>query len=115
MLIEKIKREHVEEIGCKGGNGKLSLDMLYSGAKLPSNVKVFAKATLVPGDSIGYHTHTGESETYFILSGCGTYNDNGKTFPVKAGDVTVTYSGEGHSIENTGNSDLEFIALIIFD
>ncbi len=115
MLTANRQREHIDEIKSMGGIGKLNLDMLYSRVEKPSHIKVFAKASLAPGNSIGYHIHTGESETYYILSGNGSYNDNGNIISVKEGDVTVTYSGEGHSLENTGSTNLEFMVLIVFD
>ena len=47
-------------------------------------------------------------------AGEGDYNDNGTILTVGAGDVTFVASGEGHSIRNTGEGDLEFIALILY-
>ena len=35
--------------------------------------------------------------------------------PVTVGDKTFTPNGQGHGIENTGDTDLVFMALIIFD
>ena len=67
------------------------------------------------GCSLGYHEHHNESETYYILRGEGDYNDNGTVRPVKAGDVTFTPDGKGHGLKNTGDTDLVFMALIIFD
>ncbi len=55
--------------------------------------------TLEPGCSLGYHEHQGESETYYILTGEGTYDDNGRIRPVKAGDVTFTPDGCGHALD----------------
>ena len=71
--------------------------------------------TIEPGCSLGYHEHHGESETYYILSGKGDYNDNGTVRPVKAGDITYTPNGCGHGLENTGDENLVFMALIIYD
>ena len=58
---------------------------------------------------------TGRAETYYILSGEGDYDDNGVVGPVKAGDVTFTPDNHGHGLVNTGETDLIFMALIIFD
>lgn len=115
MVVKKLQQESIQEINSMGGKGALGLEMLYSNEIKPSNVKVFAKATLMPGDSIGYHVHTGESETYYILSGEGYYNDNGNFLNVNEGDVTVTCNGQGHSLENSGDTPLEFMVLIVFD
>ena len=49
----------------------------------------------------------------YILSGEGSYNDGEKSYPVKAGDVTFCPDGTGHALDNTGDTDLVFMALII--
>ena len=79
------------------------------------NVRFFSLIHLKPGEEVKYHTHEGESETYFFLSGKGIYNDNGNDVEAVSGMVALTSSGEGHSLKNTGNEMLVFIALIILD
>ena len=74
---------------------------------------MFAEITLNPGCSIGYHSHDSETEYYFILSGTGTVNDDGKEVQVKHGDSIVTGNGASHSIKNTGSVPLVFIAVIV--
>ena len=76
--------------------------------------RVFSHAVLKPGCEVGWHIHQGEGETYYILKGVGTYNDDGTTLEVFPGDVTFTDSGQGHAIKNNGEEDLEFIALILY-
>ena len=76
--------------------------------------RVFAHTTVWPGCSLGYHVHANESETYYILSGTGEFNDNGELKTVQAGDVTFTPAGEGHGIKNTGSEPMDLIALILF-
>ena len=71
--------------------------------------------TVVPGCSLGYHEHHGESETYYIIKGQGEYDDNGTKRPVTVGDKTFTPDGCGHGIANTGDEDLVFMALIQLD
>ena len=41
------------------------------------------------------------------------YHDNDKSYPVKAGDVTFCEDGGCHGLDNTGDTDLTFMALII--
>ena len=43
------------------------------------------------------------------------YNDNGTKYEVHAGDTTFTSDGAGHAIENIGDEDLVFMALILLD
>ena len=78
-------------------------------------VRLFSLIQVKPGEEVDYHVHVGESETFFILSGQGIYNDNGENVEVKPGMVTLTPSGQGHSIKNTGDEMLVFIALIIVE
>lgn len=88
---------------------------ILGGKELNGKCGLYAEVVIEPGCSLGYHEHHGESETYYILSGTGSYDDNGVSRPVKAGDVTFTPSGKGHGLANTGDDDLVFMALIILD
>ncbi len=56
--------------------------------------------------TLGYHKHHGDSETYYILSSEGLYNNDGTKRLVKAEDVTFTPNGCGHALDNTGKTDL---------
>ena len=78
-------------------------------------VRLFSLVQVKPGEEVEYHMHKGESETFFILSGQGIYNDNGNKVDVAPGMVTFTPSGQGHSIKNTGDEMLVFTALILVD
>ncbi len=78
-------------------------------------MRLFSLVQVKPGEEVEYHTHTGESESFFILSGKGIYNDNGNDIEIVPGMVTLTPSGQGHSIKNTGDEMLSFIALILID
>lgn len=99
-----------------GGDGFITVRSLINNDKeLNDKGRVFAHTTLLPGCSIGYHVHQGDTEIYYIYSGLAEYNDNGTICTVEAGDVTFTPSGEGHGIKNIGNVPLEIIALIIYD
>ncbi len=78
-------------------------------------LRTFALARLKVGEEVELHKHEGECEYYYIISGSGSYNDNGNIIDILPGTVTFTPSGESHGIKNTGNEMLEFIALIIKD
>lgn len=97
------------------GEDKLFLHNLADFGGKNKKLRTFARAVLKPGEEVEFHVHTGESESYYILSGNGMYDDNGCLTSVSAGDVTFTPDQTGHGIKNTGNGDLEFIALIISD
>lgn len=106
--IQKVEQMH-------GGKGHVLIKRLLGEKELNGKCGLYAEVTIEPGCSLGYHEHHQESETYYILAGKGEYDDNGTKRAVKAGDVTFTPDGCGHGLENTGEENLVFMALIIFD
>ena len=97
-----------------GGNGFVKSKPLLATEEFLGKGRLFAHNIIPPGSSLGFHKHEGDFETYYILCGEGTVNDNGVLKPVKAGDLVYTAPGESHGMENTGTEDLEYIALILF-
>jgi len=69
---------------------------------------VFRKRVLHPGSAIGYHLQT-DDEIYYIISGTGEMQMNGKSFPVKTGDAILTRPGSSHGLKQTGKNDLVII------
>lgn len=96
-----------------GGKGQVVLRHILNEGELNGKCRMYAEVTLAPGCSIGDHPHHGETETYYILHGTGTYSDNGEKRPVQPGDITFCADGNTHGLENTGTEDLVFMALII--
>ena len=70
--------------------------------------QVFRKRVLHPGSAIGYHLQK-EDEVYYVLSGTGIMQMNGREFPVKAGDGILTRPGSSHGLKQTGQDDLVLI------
>jgi mannose-6-phosphate isomerase-like protein (cupin superfamily) len=66
---------------------------------------VFRKRVLHRGSAIGYHLQN-EDEIYYVISGTGEMQMNGKSFPVKAGDAILTRPGSSHGLRQTGKDDL---------
>lgn len=106
--MDAIRKEN-----ASGGKGFITVQPLLNKEQLNGKCGLYAQVTIQPGNSLGYHEHHGESETYYLLSGVGDYNDNGTIRKVKAGDVTFTSDGHGHGMENNGTEDVVFMALII--
>ena len=83
--------------------------MGYSFFAKANNLKMtFRKRVLRPGSAIGYHLQK-EDEVYYIVSGSGEMQMNGKTFPVKAGDAILTRAGSSHGLKQTAKDDLVII------
>jgi mannose-6-phosphate isomerase-like protein (cupin superfamily) len=70
--------------------------------------QVFRKRVLHPGAAIGYHLQK-EDEVYYILSGEGVMQMNGREFSVKPGDAILTRPGSSHGLKQTGKDDLTLI------
>ena len=112
MVIQRneMKGEDIERM--RGGEGVTHFTYLLDGST-QKNARMFAEITLKPGSSIGYHKHESETEYYFILSGTGIVNDDGKEVQVKQGDSVITGNGASHGIKNTGSVPLVFHAVIV--
>ena len=76
--------------------------------KAPGYNFAFRKRVLHPGAAIGYHPQK-EDEVYYVLSGTGTMQMNGREFTVKAGDAILTRPGSSHGLKQTGQDDLVLI------
>lgn len=109
--MSEMKTEIREQM--RGGKGSVELIHILNKEEMKGKVRLFAKVVLNPGCSIGMHEHVDEEEAYYIIRGTGIVTDNGESSQVQAGDVILTGDGASHSIENTGDEPLEFIAVVM--
>ncbi|QPH41061.1 cupin domain-containing protein [Pedobacter endophyticus] len=99
-----------KEPGTHNGGGETIGYNFFGKAK---NLKTaFRKRILKPGSSIGYH-YQREDEIYYVLSGNGVMQMNGKSFAVKPGDAILTRPGSSHGI--APNKDNDLIILIVYE
>ena len=96
----------------KGGDKEFRANMYFDGQN-----RLF-KGRLVPGASIGLHTHEDSCETIFILSGKGSIleiEDGQETLKeVLPGDCLFCAKGHSHSLRNPSETeDLVFYASVI--
>lgn len=73
----------------------------------------FSYVEIEKGEEVPFHVHENDAENYYIISGKGLYNDNGKMIDVEDGVITFTPQGEGHALKNVGDEKLCFIALVL--
>lgn len=97
----------------KGGEKEFAANMFFDGTN-----RIF-KGRLVPGASIGMHTHDDSCEVIFVLEGNGTVvektagADSETVADVKAGDCLYCPKGDSHSLKNTAEAgDLVFYAVV---
>ena len=112
----RTKSEQTVEFKCiRNGNGEAEMHKILNDEKeLYGKGRLFNHMILAPGRSIGEHTHEGDNEIFYILSGTGMYNDNGNLVRLHPGDTTICNNGELHGMVNDGDEPLEFIALILY-
>mgnify|MGYP001776380157 FL=1 len=90
----------------KGGEKELRAKMFFDGTNR------IMKGLLIPGASIGMHTHEDSSEIIFITSGRGSVILDGDSSPVYAGLCHYCPKGHTHSLVNDSDADLEFLAVV---
>ena len=72
MIRKSIEKETVRKPAPFQGTGEITVRSLLNGPdEMSRKGRVFGHTTVYPGSEIGYHVHTGDSETYYILSGTG--------------------------------------------
>lgn len=74
---------------------------------------VLSKTSLHADQATRGHSHPGQEEVYFFVSGYGTMVVGEETFAVQAGSVITIPDGAFHRVINQGRTDLEFIC--VFD
>ena len=110
IKLDEISLSHLPEF--KGGTKEFAAHMFFDGTN-----RIF-KAKLIPGASIGMHTHEDSCEVIFILSGNGTIHElePGSDVPVSksvtSGDCLYCPKGHSHSLCNTSEGDLIFYAAV---
>lgn len=112
MIFRKSQLQ-VQEGNLKAGKGNCIKEILVEPKYLKNQAKLFSKITIPVGNSIGMHDHVDDFEVYYILKGKGKVLDNDELVEVSVGDVIYTGDGNIHFIENIGDEELEFIAVVI--
>ena len=113
MIIDFSKMDVTVLPNFKGGEKEFAANMFCDGTN-----RIF-KGVLVPGATIGMHTHDDSCEVIFILSGRGTIGEKESgaesetSSPVATGDCLYCPKGHSHSLQNTAEEgDLVFYAVV---
>lgn len=102
------------EPNLKGGRETTRVIDILTKEEMMGAGRLFGVSIIPPGGSIGYHQHNGDFEVYYILKGKARVNLEGVIAELNPGDMTRCADGESHSIENIGDTDLEYIAAILY-
>jgi mannose-6-phosphate isomerase-like protein (cupin superfamily) len=66
---------------------------------------------IAPSGQIPSHAHEHSSETFYVLAGEGAFDLEGTLTPCHAGCCGFAGPGATHGIRNTGQGDLELLAI----
>lgn len=103
--FEKIAEAHLE--GFKGGQGKLDTRNYVD-----DKVKIMY-STLRPGASTGLHTHEGNCEIIYVVSGTATFHYDDTVEEVRQGQVHYCPMNHAHYMENLTDHDLVYLAIVL--
>lgn len=106
MIIdfESIPEAHLE--GFKGGKGPLDTRNYVD-----SHVKIMYSA-LPAGSSTGLHTHEGNCEIIFVISGTLTFHYDGEVETCHAGQCHYCPMGHSHFVENLTDHTAIYFAIV---
>lgn len=106
MIIDfdKIAEEHIYNF--KGGEGRLDTRNYVD-----DDMRIMY-STLRPGASSGLHTHEGNCEIVYIVSGVATFHYDGKTEEARTGQVHYCPKGHSHYMENLTDHDVVYLAIV---
>ncbi|MBQ8812439.1 MAG: cupin domain-containing protein [Bacteroidales bacterium] len=107
MIIRPVDIETAKLENFKDGEKHLEAKMFFDGTN-----RILTRAKLVPGASIGMHTHDDSCEVIFILEGNGSIIEEGIKKAVQAGDCLYCPKGGSHSLVNDSDADLIFCAVV---
>lgn len=106
MILDFKQMEETVIPNFKGGEKQISARM-YVDEK-----NRIMHSRLIPGASVGLHTHEGSSEIIYILEGSGKVLYDGGELRIEAGQVHYCPEGHEHSLINDTESDLVFFAVV---
>jgi len=106
MIIDFDKIPEVHQMNFKGGKGALDTRNYVDG-----KVKIMY-STLRPGASSGLHTHEGNCEIVFVISGVATFHYDDTIEEAHVGQCHYCPEGHSHYMENRTDHDLVYLAIV---
>jgi mannose-6-phosphate isomerase-like protein (cupin superfamily) len=101
------------QISAHGGEGFIRFTRILTRQEIAGACNFMDFTIMPPGSTIGSHTHShAEEEYYLVLAGEGTMVVEGRSFPVKPGDLLRNPPGGAHALTNNGDRDLQ---LFVFE
>lgn len=106
MIIDFDKIKEVHQTDFKGGHGALDTRNYNDG-----KVKIMY-STLRPGASSGLHTHEGNCEIVYVVSGVATFHYDDTVEECHVGQVHYCPQDHSHYMENNTDHDVVYLAIV---
>lgn len=106
MIIDMRNMEETVLPAFKGGEMEYRAKMFFDGTNR------IMEGRLIPGASIGLHTHEDGSEVIFITKGSGTVIYDNEKISLCEGMCHYCAKGHSHSLINDSDADLCFYAVV---
>lgn len=98
-----------------GGTGEFILEDILQPEQMHEKGRLFARGTLLPGHSVGYHVHENDMEICVFLEGRGyVLDETGAKTEISAGDTQIVDAGQGHAIVNDAETPLVYMAVVLY-
>lgn len=107
MVIDFDKIAEVHQMNFKGGQG-----LLDTRNYVDEKVKIMY-STLRPGATTGLHTHEGNCEIVYVISGEATFHYDDTMETVRVGQCHYCPMGHSHYMENQTDHDIVYFAIVV--
>lgn len=101
--------EPVTRTNEHGGEREIHFRRLWSALDFNSPVDFVDFTVIPPGSTIGWHSHQGNEEMYFIALGTPLVRVEDDLRRLSRGDIALVRSGESHELINDTSSDVEIL------
>lgn len=106
MIVDFKTLEATAHKNFRGGEKEVILKIVEDG-----KYKLL-EGKLVPGATIGLHSHDINAEIIYIVEGDATIYTGREYFPLQKGMVHLCKDGASHSLQNKSEQDVLFFAVI---
>ena len=106
MIIKFNEIQETEMKNFKGGEKSVFAKMIVD-----NNNRIML-SKLIPGSSIGEHTHENSSEIIFVIEGRGIIVCDGEKEVIEAGECHYCKKGSTHTFINNSKENIIFYAVV---
>lgn len=106
MIIDFKNIETLVHQNFRGGEKEVSLQVVEEG-----KFKLL-QGMLIPGATIGLHSHDINAEIIYVIKGNATLFTGKDYLPLTEGMAHICQNGRTHSLQNLSNENVQFFAVI---